>query len=65
MDIRRRIGSRMPDIIEHAIEPLESIIPATKGITAVIGTIRQNEDKDGRRLYNCAAVIHDGELLGF
>jgi NAD+ synthase (glutamine-hydrolysing) len=53
------------DIIEHASEPLESIIPATKGITAVIGTIRPNDDKDGRRLYNCAAVIHDGELIGF
>ncbi|MEP6787113.1 MAG: NAD+ synthase, partial [Acidobacteriota bacterium] len=24
-----------------------------------------NEDKDGRPIYNCAAVIHDGELLGF
>ena len=53
------------DIIEHALEPLESIIPATKGITAIVGTIRPNEDKDGRRLYNCAAVIHDGELVGF
>src|SRR5437762_135802 len=53
------------DIVQHALESLESIIPATKGITAVIGTIRPNEDKDGRRLYNCAAVVHDGELLGF
>jgi NAD+ synthase (glutamine-hydrolysing) len=53
------------DIIEHALGPLESIIPATRGITAVVGTIRPNQDKDGRRLYNCAAVIHDGELLGF
>jgi NAD+ synthase (glutamine-hydrolysing) len=53
------------DIIEHALEPLESIIPATEGITAVIGTIRPNDDKNGRRLYNCAAVIHDGELIGF
>ena len=31
------------DIIEHVLEPLESIIPATKGLTAVIGTIRPNE----------------------
>lgn len=54
-----------PDIIEHALDPLSEIIPATKGLTAVIGTIRPNDDKDGRRLYNCAAVIHDGELLGF
>jgi NAD+ synthase (glutamine-hydrolysing) len=52
------------DIIEHALEPLGHIIPATKGITAIVGTIRPNPDKDGRRLFNCAAVIHDGELLG-
>ena len=54
-----------PDIIAHALDPLNEIIPATKGITAIVGTIRPNEDNDGRRLYNCAAVIHDGELLGF
>jgi NAD+ synthase (glutamine-hydrolysing) len=53
------------DIISHATDPLERIIPETKGITAIVGTIRQNEDKDGRRLYNCAAIIHDGKLLGF
>ena len=54
-----------PDIIEHALDPLEEIIPATEGITAVVGTIHPNDDKDGRRLYNCAAVISNGELLGF
>ena len=53
------------DIIGHALDPLEKIIPETKGITAIVGTIRQNEDKDGRRLFNCAAVIHDGKLIGF
>ena len=53
------------DIISKALEPLERIIPETKGITAVVGAIRPNEDKDGRRLFNCAAVIHDGKLLGF
>jgi NAD+ synthase (glutamine-hydrolysing) len=54
-----------PDIIEHALEPLDEIIAATEGITAIVGTIRPNDDNDGRRLYNCAAVIHDGKLLGF
>lgn len=53
------------DIIENALEPLREIIPATKGITAIVGTIRPNEDTDGRRLYNSAAIIHNGELLGF
>ena len=54
-----------PDIIEHSLEPLARIIPATKGIAVVVGTIRPNTDNDGRRIYNCAAVLADGELLGF
>lgn len=53
------------DIIENALEPLEKIIPHTQGITAVVGTIRPNEDVNGRRLFNSAAVISNGELLGF
>lgn len=54
-----------PDIIEHVGDSLRKIIPATVGITAVLGTIRENEETDGRRLYNSAAVISNGELLGF
>lgn len=53
------------DIIENALEPLARIIPATKGITAIVGTIRPNTHEDGKRLFNCAAVIHDSELVGF
>ncbi|HEY2866586.1 MAG TPA: NAD(+) synthase, partial [Pyrinomonadaceae bacterium] len=52
------------DIIEHALEPLQQLIPHTAGITAIVGTIRPNPDADGRRLFNCAAVISDGKLLG-
>jgi NAD+ synthase (glutamine-hydrolysing) len=53
------------DIIEHSLEPLDRIISATTGITAIVGTIRPNTDNDGRRLFNSAAVINDGKLLGF
>lgn len=53
------------DIIARVGEPLAEIIPATTGITAIVGTVRQNEDNDGRRLFNSAAVISNGELLGF
>ena len=53
------------DIISRALEPLDKIIPETQGITAIVGTIRPNQDKDGRRLFNCAAVIHNGKLVGF
>lgn len=53
------------DIINASLEPLEKIIPATRGITAIVGTIRPNAETDGRRLFNSAAVISNGELLGF
>ena len=53
------------DIIKSALEPLEKIIPATEGITAIVGTIRPNTETDGKRLFNTAAVIHDGKLIGF
>ncbi|MFN3329305.1 MAG: NAD+ synthase, partial [Pyrinomonadaceae bacterium] len=53
------------DIIENALEPLKRIIPETKGITAIVGTIRPNENKNGKKLFNSAAVLHDGKLLGF
>lgn len=53
------------DIIDAVTVPLDDIMSATDGITAIVGTVRPNEDPDGRRLFNCAAVIHDGELLGY
>jgi len=53
------------DIIENAAAPLQKIIPATENITAIVGTIRQTEVSNGRRLFNSAAVIHNGKLLGF
>ena len=53
------------DIIENADEHLQKIVDASKGIIVVVGTIRRNEETDGRRLFNSAAVIHDGKLLGF
>jgi NAD+ synthetase len=53
------------DIIERSPDALEQIIPATEGITVVLGTIRPNPDPNGKRLINSAAVIRDGKLLGF
>ena len=53
------------DIIECVAEPLQKIVDATKDITAIVGTIRKNDETDGRRLFNSAAVMHDGKLLGF
>ena len=53
------------DIIETAGAYLPEIVEASKGITVVVGTIRRNEENDGRRLFNSAAVMSDGKLLGF
>src|ERR671921_963104 len=53
------------DIVESSLKPLERIIPATKGLTAVVGTVRPTGAVHGRRLFTSAAVIRDGKLLGF
>src|SRR5918998_2714966 len=53
------------DVARSALRPLEKIIPATEGLTAVIGTVRPTEPPAARRLFNSAAVIRDGKLLGF
>ena len=53
------------DIAESSLGPLERIIPATRGLTAVVGTVRPTGSAHGRRLFNSAAVIRDGELVGF
>jgi predicted amidohydrolase len=53
------------DVVSCALQPLEKIIAATSGITAIVGTVRPNETGTGRRLFNSAAIIHDQKLVGF
>jgi NAD+ synthase (glutamine-hydrolysing) len=53
------------DVQQSALEPLQTIIDATDGITAIVGTVRPSELTTGRRLYNSAAVIRDRKLIGF
>lgn len=53
------------DVARCALKPLDRIIDATEGITAVVGTIRPNDQPTGRRLYNSAAIIRDRKLIGF
>jgi NAD+ synthase (glutamine-hydrolysing) len=53
------------DVQQSALGPLQRIIDATEGITAIVGTVRPSELTTGRRLYNSAAVIRDRKLLGF
>jgi NAD+ synthase (glutamine-hydrolysing) len=53
------------DIIECVAEPLKKIVDATRGITAIVGTIRKNDETDGRKLFNSAAIISNEKLIGF
>lgn len=53
------------DIIDNSPYPLDKIVAATAGITAIVGTVRPTGDDNGRQLFNSAAVINDGQLLGF
>ncbi|MBC7797798.1 MAG: NAD+ synthase [Pyrinomonadaceae bacterium] len=53
------------DTAQHALDSMDEIAAATQNITAIFGTIRPNEDENGRRLFNSAAVISNGKLLGF
>jgi len=53
------------DFVRASEQPLQRIIAATEGITAVVGTVRPSGLTDGRRLYNSAAIIRDRKLIGY
>lgn len=53
------------DVVRSAILPLDRIIEATSGLTAIVGTVRPTDAGSTRRLFNSAAVIRDKKLLGF
>src|SRR5213082_1786270 len=54
-----------PDVVRSALDPLNKIIDATEGLTAIVGTVRPNDQPTGKKLYNSAAVIRNRQLLGF
>src|SRR2546421_11196410 len=54
-----------PDVVRSSLDPLNKIIDATEGVTAIVGTVRPNEAPTGRKLFNSAALIRDRKLLGF
>lgn len=53
------------DVVRSALDPLNAIIEATDGLTAIVGTVRPSDLPTGRRLFNSAAVIRNQTLLGF
>ncbi len=48
-----------PEFIRANLKTLRQIVPATKGITAVVGFVDSQND-----IYNAAAILHDGALAG-
>lgn len=51
--------------IEEMENHLDRIVRASKGITALVGLVRKNAIHEEKGLLNSAAVISDGQLLGF
>ncbi len=48
-----------PDFVNAALASLEMVLPATRQLTAIVGTLQRDGD-----LYNAAAILHDGALAG-
>jgi NAD+ synthase (glutamine-hydrolysing) len=48
-----------PDFVEAAVRVLHEIVPASEGLTAIVGCVYADDD-----LCNAAAVLHNGQLAG-
>ena len=48
-----------PAFIQRVIERTRDLLPHTRGLTVVVGTLERDFD-----LYNAAAVLHDGQWVG-
>lgn len=55
----------MPHFIEAVQKQLQFIVEASQGISVIVGTTRLNPSKVEKPLYNSAAIINNGALLGF
>src|SRR5437773_12306664 len=53
------------DVIRSALDPLDKIIAATEGLTAIVGTVRPNTEATGRKLFNGASGSGQQPLQGF
>ncbi|NGX61973.1 MAG: Glutamine-dependent NAD(+) synthetase [Chlamydiae bacterium] len=55
----------LPRFVDALNEALDEIRKQTKGIAVVIGTVRENLHGGEKGLYNTAAILQEGELVGF
>ncbi len=47
-----------PGFVEANLQALEDLLPATRGLTALVGFVDRKDD-----LYNAAALLHDGRVV--
>lgn len=55
----------LPHFIEAVERTLHDLIPETLGLIAIVGLPRRNLDLSEKRLYNSAAILNSGALLGY
>lgn len=55
----------LPHFIEEVENCLEAIVNASFNIGVIVGLPRRNRNSNGKPLFNSAAIIDDGKLLGF
>lgn len=54
-----------PSFVDAQPKYLERVIRASAGLMIFVGLVRRNTLKGEKPIFNSAAVIHDGTLLGF
>ncbi len=54
-----------PAFIDAQEKYLQKVVNASKGLFIVVGTVRRNTAKGEKPIFNSAAVICDGRILGF
>ncbi len=50
--------------VQKNLEALQSILPHTRGLGAIIGFVSLNPQPEGHSVFNSAAFIDDGKLIG-
>lgn len=55
----------LPHFLDEVEKVVDEVVDASQDVAVLLGTVRRNESSMGKALYNTAAVIDDGKLLGF
>jgi NAD+ synthase (glutamine-hydrolysing) len=54
-----------PSFIDVQEKYLEKVIHASSRLMVIVGTVRRNPAKGEKQIFNSAAIIQDGKLLGY